>query len=614
MQTPKSRINSSGAAPRISPQSISSEVFGKNSPRAASSEASKKHSPRVARQLKTSPRYSEHTVSSSNLATRAPKERSPRISDHKSPTSPLSEKKLPSKVAELESQISQLENDLKNVKDQLSSSETSEKQAQKEAEESKQQLLVLSSKLQESEKKLLEQSASQSAHTVELSETPEERDRTLQTELEALRKQQLHESAALASALDEIERLKAHLEMVAQSEATQTSHSESARIELNKLKEDLVETHLVVEEMKSQLNECTKSEAQAQELVGETLLQLDAAKKMVETLRSDGCKATEAYDAAASELEQSRVRVEFLEELVSKLKSEAEEREAGESTEADFASVKLEVEQLRSALAVAEIRQNEEQARSAEQMKHARGMVEQIKSASGQREAELEAELRKSSYEIEELRSNMMDKETELQSIFEENDTLIMQLENALSGHREQEVRGLKAEIENMKARLKEKETKYQMISEENEALKMEMKESNEALSKLEGARGAEREALMKVGYMTEEVEKSNRKAARVAEQLEAAQAANAEMEAELRRLKVQSDQWRKAAEVAASMLTVGNNGQAVERTGSMDSNYSPRMRRIGSPYADEGDDDLLKKKNANMLRRFGVLWKKPQK
>lgn len=461
----------------------------------------------------------------------------------------------------------------------------------------------------------MEQSASQSAHTVELSESPEERDRTLQTDLEALRKQQLHESAALVSALDEIERLKAQLEMVAQSEATQTSHSESARTELNKLKEDLVETHLVVEEMKSLLNDCKKSEAQAQELVGETLLQLDAAKKMVEMLRSDGCKATEAYDAAASELEQSRTRVKFLEELVSKLKSEAEEREAGESsTEADFASVKLEVEQLRSALAVAEIRQNEEQARSAEQIKHAREMVEQIKSASGQREAELEAELRKSSYEIEELRSNMMDKETELQSIFEENDSLIMQLENAVSGHREQEVHGLKAEMENMKARLKEKETKYQIILEENEALKMEMKESNEALSKLEGARGAEREALMKVGYMTEEVEKSNRKAARVAEQLEAAQAANAEMEAELRRLKVQSDQWRKAAEVAASMLTVGNNGQAVERTGSMDSNYSPRMRRIGSPYADEGDDDLLKKKNVNMLRRFGVLWKKPQK
>ncbi|KAL0390492.1 UNVERIFIED_CONTAM: Interactor of constitutive active ROPs 3 [Sesamum calycinum] len=118
----------------------------------------------------------------------------------------------------------------------------------------------------------------------------------------------------------------------------------------------------------------------------------------------------------------------------------------------------------------------------------------------------------------------------------------------------------------------------------------------------------------MKIGYMTEEVDKSNRKAARVAEQLEAAQAANAEMEAELRRLKVQSDQWRKAAEAAAAMLSAGNNGHLMERTGSMDSNYSPRTGKISSPYADDLDEDLMKKKNANMLRRIGVLWKKPQK
>ncbi|KAH6822062.1 hypothetical protein C2S53_015850 [Perilla frutescens var. hirtella] len=617
------RSSSSGAAaPRISPQSlsISLEASGKNSPGAVSSEASKKHSPRVVRQLKTSPRFLEPTISSSKLATRAPKESSPRVSELKSPTSPLSEKKRPSRVAELESQISQLENDLKSVRDQLCSSETSEKQAQKDAEESKQQLLVLSSKLQESESKLLEQSASRNAHTVELSETPEQRDTTLQTELEALHKQQLQESAALTSALDEIEKLKAQLEMVAQSEATQTSHSESARIELHKLKENHEETLMVVAEMKNQLTDCKKSEAQAQELIGETLMQLEVAKKMVETLRLDGCKATEAHDSAACELEQSRARVEFLEELVSKLKSEnnleVEEKKAGESTEADFASLKVEVEQLRSALAVAEMRQNEEQARSAEQKKHALEMVEQINSASGQREAELEAELRKSSYEIEELKTNLMDKETELQCIFEENDALIMQLENVMSGHREQELHELKAEIKKMTARLNDKET-------ENETLKMEMKEmsmanrtSNEVLSELETARAAEREALMKVGYMREEVEKSNRKAARVAEQLEAAQAGNAEMEAELRKLKVQSDQWRKAAEVAASMLSVGNNGQVVERTGSMDSNYSPRTRRVTSPYADDldDDDDLFKKKNVNMLRRFGVLWKKPQK
>lgn len=71
--------SSGGPAPLISPQSVSSE-------------GSKKHSPRVVRQLKTSPRFLEPTISSSKLATKPPpKERSPRVSDHNSSSSSLSE-------------------------------------------------------------------------------------------------------------------------------------------------------------------------------------------------------------------------------------------------------------------------------------------------------------------------------------------------------------------------------------------------------------------------------------------------------------------------------------------------------------------------------------------
>ncbi|KAL0369709.1 UNVERIFIED_CONTAM: Interactor of constitutive active ROPs 3 [Sesamum angustifolium] len=377
--------------------------------------------------------------------------------------------------------------------------------------------------------------------------------------------------------------------------------------------------------MKNHLLDCKKSEAQAHELVGETLMQLETAKKTVETLRSGGCKATEAYDAIAFELEQSRARVKFLEELVCKLKADIDtagcnsEKKGGDSIEPDFTSVKLEVERLRCALEVAEIRSNEEQARSAEQLKNAHETVEQIKSASGQREAELEAELRKSIYEIEELKANLKDKETELQSILEENDDLILQLESTLSGRRERklekELRRSWGEIQILKARFMDRETDWRNASDENEKLKLEIKQISEKLvSDLEVARAAEREALMKVGFLAEEVDKSNKKRARVAQQLEAAQVANAEMEAELRRLKVQSDQCRKAAEAAASMLLAGSNEQLVERTGSMDRIYGPWSRRISSAYADELDNDLLKKKNANMLSRFGVLWKKQQK
>ncbi|KAG8387729.1 hypothetical protein BUALT_Bualt02G0051700 [Buddleja alternifolia] len=572
MQTPKSRDNSSGAPQRTSPRSSSSEVSRKNSAQAVSSpEASKKVSPRVVCQLKTSARYLEPTESSSNPKTnRAPKETSPKVSDRKSPRSQLpDQKKRPSRVAELESQIHQLENDLETVKDQLCSSETLKNQAQKDAEESNQKLLALSAKLEESQKKILEEQSSS------------------------------HDSAALASALDEIKRLKLELEMVAEPEATLS--------ELNKLKEKLAEANLLVEEMKDQLKNCKQSEAGAQEIVGETLMQLETAKKMVETLRSDGCKATVAYDGIAVELDQSRARVEFLEGLVSKLTAESRnailEKNEGELIE----KMKREVERLRLALEDAEMRCNEEKSRSAKEVRIAYEMVEKIKSESGMREAELEAELRKSKYEIEEWRANLMDKENELQGICEENDDLAMQLENSLSGRREQELetelKKLRARLENLKSCLAEKEK-------ENEKLKSEIKETGESkddiLCDLETTRASEREALMKVGYMAEEVDKSKRKAARVEEQLEAAQKANVEMEGELRKLKVQLDQWRKAAEAAAAMLSVGNNGQFVERTGSMDSMYSPRRG-----YGDEVDEDLLKKKNANMLRR---LWKKPLK
>lgn len=619
MQTPKGRSGSSGALPKVSPRSISSEASPKNSPKTASpSEGSQKASPRVARQLKTGPRYSEHTASSSNLANRPKKERSPKVADRPAPRSPASaEKKTPARVSDLESQILELENDLKTVKDQLCSAEAVKKQAQKEAEESKEQLAALSLKLEESQKQLSEQAAAPEDVIGDTSGQP------LQTELEAVQKKHSHDSAALASALDEINQLKAQLNSVAECDTSHLKQADSEQSEIHKVKESLSDALSLVEEMKNQLKESKESETRAQAVIGETLMQLETAKKMVETLKTDGLKATEEYNSVAAELEQSRARVVFLEELVNKLKAECAAMNQGdeEIVKTEDISVKKEVEQLKSALESAEIRYSEEQERTTVKIKDAFEMVEKIKSESSQREEELVAEIKKSKYEIEELKANLMDKETELQGICEENEGLTVKLESSLSGQRdnelEKELHKAKVEIENMKSSLMEKEKMWQNITEENEKLKLEMKEMNkarlgeEAVSEIEAATAAEKEALMKVGYMAEELDKSNKKAARIAEQLEAAQATNAGMEAELRKLKVQSDQWRKAAEAAASML---NNGQLMERTGSMDSHYSPRGGKISSPYTDDLDDDILKKKNANMLRRIGVLWKKPQK
>ncbi|KAI3416876.1 uncharacterized protein J3R85_014985 [Psidium guajava] len=76
--------------------------------------------------------------------------------------------------------------------------------------------------------------------------------------------EQLVDSAALAPAVDEIQRLKIELEMVAQFEAVQTKHAESANMELQSLKGNLVETLSLVENMKTQPEDCEELEAHTQ--------------------------------------------------------------------------------------------------------------------------------------------------------------------------------------------------------------------------------------------------------------------------------------------------------------------------------------------------------------
>lgn len=522
------------------------------------------------------------------------------------------QKKQSNRVAELELQISQLQSDLKKVKDQLESSEAWKEKAVQDAEESKKKLLEMSLKLEESQQQVLNKFGP-------------------------------NDSSALATAVDEIKELKVQLDILTKSEAAQTKNTETAQSEINSLKENLSETLVLMEDLKIQLRDCKESEARAQGVVGETLMQLETAKKTVKTLRSDGKNAVEAYDAIASELDQSRARVNSLEKLVGELKADVnryggdpEIEDRGNTIAAEVTSLKSEVEQLRSTLEATEMRYKDEHTRNALELKNAYELVEQIKSASGAREAKLESEVMKSRVEIEELRANLMDKETELQGICEENESLNMRLDNMLPPGRkelefEKEFQQAKSSIENMKANLMDKETELQNIFEENEILKLEIKKkeinngdeaaSEEILQELEAARASEREANMKLAYIAEEVDKSNKKVARVSEQLEAAQTANSEMEAELRRLKVQSDQWRKAAEAAATMLSTGNNGKFMDRTGSMESKYSPRSGRMFTPpppppYSEDvdDDDDFLKKKNPNMLKKIGVLWKKPHK
>ncbi|KAF8396637.1 hypothetical protein HHK36_018261 [Tetracentron sinense] len=592
--------------------------------------------PRDACQLKTT-RSEFDSASSTHPASRMPKDRTPKIIELKSHRSLVPE-------------ICQLHEDLKRTKEQVSSSESWKRRAQQEAEEAKQQLLAMSRKLVESQQQLLELSASEEAWIKEFRKISQDRDRAWQSELEAVQRQHSVDSAALNAAISKIKRLKIQLEMVVESVAAQTKLAESACAEVQSLKLDLAETLSLLENMKTQLRDCADSEAQSQASVRKILLQLKTTKKTVETLQLDGLKAMEVYNSLASELEQSRAQVYSLEGLVSKLQTDVvnarskstgdssgdykliqeigENGEIGESDQlkAELNSMKSEVGQLRSALEAVEISYQEEQIRSTMQIRRAHKLVEQTKSESCLREGELEEELKKTKSDIEEYKANLMDKETELQSLSEENEGLNMKIEDNQSSQRESELetelKKSKADITDLKATLMDKEMKLWNISEANEMLKMEIKKwemerakvKDAAITESEAARNAEGETLMRIGSMTEEADKSIRKAARVAEQLEAAQATNAEMEADLRRLKVQSDQWRKAAETAVAILSTTNNGKFVERTGLLEGNYHPVTGKLSLPYLEDMDDDSPKKKNGNMLKKIGVLWNKGQK
>ncbi|CAL0310449.1 unnamed protein product [Lupinus luteus] len=609
--------------------------------RAGTSKAPHKKSPatpKTVRQLET-----PNSDSSPHSARKTPKDRSPKVNEQKSPQSPMVEKKRPTKkIKELESQIAQLQEDLKRAKDQLNSSESWKKKAQQEGEEAKKQLLIVSKELEESHQQLLDLSASEEDRLQELRKISQDRDREWQSELEAVQKQHSLDSAALLSAMNEVQKLKIQLERACESEATQTYNVESAHAEIQDLKTELAETLSIVEKLKNEVSDCKESESKALEVVSKMQMQLETANKTVEILRLDGIKATEAYESIALELEQSRTQAKSYEGLVNKLKTDLASaanknmlgptnekgltEENGENEEinhlkSELNSAKSEVGQLKSALDVAQVRYDEEYIQNTLQIRCAFEHLERAKSESGQREAELYEELRRAKADIEELKGNLLDKESRLLSISEEKEVLNSRNEENQCSERESELvmelKTLDDDILELKEKLLDRETQLQNIIVENSMLKMEMKElgksktSDEAVAQADSARAAEQETLEKLGCTTEESNEIDRRVARVTEQLDAAQAANSELEAELRRLKVQSDQWRKAAEAAASMLSPGNNGKFVESNGLLDSSFNSVTAKMNSPYSEGIDDDSPKKKNPNMLKKIGVLWKK---
>lgn len=593
MQTPKASMNAS------------LEVSQRTSPSAQTSLKSSPSTNRTARQLKVAGSDSD-SIASPKPSSKTLK-KSPKVLERGSPHSPITEKKRPAKLSELESQLTQLQDELKMARDQLSSSEGLKRQAQEEAEEAKKQLAAMSARLEESQQQLMEISTSEDARVQELRKLSHDRDRAWQSELQAIQNQHSMDSAALTTARNEIQKLKRQLEKMAESQATHCMQAETAFAEIQSLRTELSETLPLVERMKKELNDCKESEAHALEVARGAQEQLEAAMADAESLRSEKLSAMKAYDNLESEFQQSKSQVSSLENLVIKLQGDLNNKSSDDSKEiidkqegddklrAEIESLKLEVDQLKSALEASELRYQGEYIQSTLQIRNAYDQVELARLEASAREAELDAELKKARNTLEELKSQLMSKEMNIE-IEEEN-------ENS-----EIDLKQLKEDLEDLKAVLLDKETKFENTAKENEMLKAEIqKREMERSKENEATKAAEREALMKLGYATEEADKSSRKATRVAEQLDAAQTTNTELEAELRRLKVQSDQWRKAAEAAAAILSSGKDGK-------FDSSYNTIAAEMNSPLSDDMDDDSPKKKNGNMLKKIGVLWKKGQK
>ncbi|KAJ0704686.1 putative interactor of constitutively active ROPs [Helianthus annuus] len=577
---------------------------------------------KAVRQLKTSGTEADNS-SSQNPVAKTPKVRSPKVVDRRSPRTPTSEKKRPSRVSELETQLANLQEELKKTKDQLSQSESSKKRADEEAEGAKKQLAEMSEKYQDSQQQLDEISASEESRLQELRKISQDRDRAWESELEAVHKHHSLDSAALAATVNEVQKLKMQLEKVTESEATQAKYAESAHDEMLKLRLELSETLALVDELKILLKDSQDSEARALELLSQTRKQLETAKSTEETLRLEKLEAMKSCDLLTVELEKSKSKVDSLEGIVNKLEMKNSKAAGDDNDDKDeddqeeINGLKTEVRKLKEELERAEKRYQEQYIQSTLQIRSAYEHVEQVRSESNQKVSNLETDLEKSKFELENLKAKLAEREEKLQNVTEENKNLNQKLEKTeFATEKETEdfteftdLRKLEADVEDLKRVKFEKETELKNIKDENEKLKMEKSQANdEAVVAAEAARVAEKEALTKVGYLTEEVNKSGKQVERVTEQLDLAQAANAEMEAELRRLKVQTDQWRKAAEAAAAMLSDANNGKFVERTGSLDTRTIGG--KLNSPFSDDLEEESPKKKNGNMLKKFGVFMK----
>jgi chromosome segregation ATPase len=149
-------------------------------------------------------------------------------------------------------------------------------------------------------------------------------------------------------------------------------------------------------------------------------------------------------------------------------------------------------------------------------------------------------------------------------------------------------------EVSELKAKLTEKDAELAALTAENAELK---KLAAEAAAK------AEEDAATTAALVEQSLAEGE---ARAGEQLKASEAAREALEGEMRRLRVQTEQWRKAAEAAAAVLGGDNHLAGLHGIAGNGNGW-------GSPATmpDDGDDDFGGKRKGAGIRMLGDLWKK---
>ncbi|XVF04472.1 hypothetical protein REPUB_Repub05bG0085900 [Reevesia pubescens] len=174
-------------------------------------------------------------------------------------------------------------------------------------------------------------------------------------------------------------------------------------------------------------------------------------------------------------------------------------------------------------------------------------------------------------------------------------------------------------EINMLKSKLEEKGTELGMFTQENEDLR---KQLTEVTSNISSAKAKEEEMTLKLRHVGEEVEASKTNAAQLKEKLQSVEGQKEALEAEMKKLRVQTEQWRKAADAAAAILSGGveMNGRISNRCSSMDKHFGGVFEPsaggyagyVGSPGLGDDDDGFGSgKRKGSGIKMFGDLWKK---